>query len=1292
MPNEAESDAKPVTAMDAGYSEVMSFGQQRLWVLDKLLPDRSVYNTPRVERLTGPLDVAALEKSIDEIRCRHDVLRTRFAVVDNEPRQIVAPPSSLPLQVDDLSAFPPEVRETEARRLAEAFCRKPFDLERGPLFDARLLRLDANAHWLLFNMHHIVTDHWSNSILSRELAALYDAFHRGLAAPLPALPLQYADYAVWQREWLQGPVLERQLEYWRGALAGLPALELPFDRSRPAVASARGGRVPFTIDPMLTSALKALGLREGATLFMTLLAAFQVLLQRYSGQDDIAVGVPIAGRNRPELEGLIGFFINTLVLRGELSGDPSFADYLARLRARSLDAYAHQDLPFERLVQELAPSRDLSRNPLFQISFSLQNGPRPWRLGGLDVQAVEGIIESSAKFDLYLSVTESAGQLQGRLDYAAALFEPATIENMAAQWRTLLAAIVANPGERISRLALQEPSERSRLLAQSNRVAPDPCDASVPELFAAQAARTPGSIAVREGTITLSYAELDARANQLARFLGAQGVSHESVVAVALERGIEMTVALVGILKAGAAYLPLDPALPTQWLASMLEDAGQPLVLTQERLLDRLPAGTERACCIDRDAADIARNDRSDPGTGVSGGDTAYVMYTSGSTGRPKGVVVPHRAIVRLVIGTDYLQLGPGDVVAHIANPAFDASTFEIWGALLNGAQLASISYQTLLSPAAFTRALDDAAATAMFVTTALFNQLARVAPEVFRGRDVLFGGEAAEPQAVAIVLRDGRPRRLLHVYGPTETTTFATWHEVRHVADDAASVPIGRPIANTEVYVLDDHREPAPIGVPGEIYIGGPGLARGYFGRPDLTTERFVRHPFDSAPGALLYRTGDRARMRRDGALEFLGRRDRQVKIRGHRIEIDEVEAALRRLPQVAQAVVLVHGDASDTRQLTAYIVLAPGMQATPADLWAQLRQTIPDYMAPAAIVMLVAMPMTPNGKLDRAALPAPGDLAQLRTGWHVKPQDPVDHMVAAIWEDLLGVRDVGITDNFFDLGGHSLLAAQMIDTIERTCGCKLPLTTLFAGPTIQDLTRAMRNSAREDRAPLVALNATGTRPPFFFLHGDFTGGGFFSHKLARALGDDQPFYAVHPHGLIDPAVPDSIEAMAAERLPAVRAARPRGPYVLGGHCAGGMVALEIARQLMREGEEVCCVLMIDTVAPRPPKLVFPGVSLGADVKGPRRRSTAALPVNDAPGSALTLYRDVISKYVPAPYAGRVVVLRPEKHPDTRPAMGWTTFVPDAETLLVPGDHHTVITRYLDATAAQVRSCLAVR
>ena len=1280
-------------AADDSYAEIMSFGQQRLWVLDQLLPDRAVYNTPRVQRLTGPLDIPALERSIGEIVRRHDVLRTRFAVVDGEPRQLVAPPLPLRFDVDDLSALAADTRQAEARRRAAAFCRQPFDLESGPLFTARLLRLGGNEHWLLLNLHHIVTDYWSTAIFSRELAVLYEAFHRGLVSPLAALPVQYADFTVWQREWLKGPVLERHLDYWRGALADLPALELPFDRPRPAVASARGGRVSFTIDHALTSALKALGLRQEATLFMTLLAAFQVLLHRYSGQDDLAVGVPIAGRSRPELEGLIGFFVNTLVLRGDLSGDPSFVDYLARVRECSLAAYAHQDLPFEKLVEELAPSRDLSRNPLFQVSFALQNTPAlHWRLAGLDVTTVEGILDSSAKFDLYLAITENAGQLQGRIEYAATLFDAATIENMAAQWRTLLGEIVANPAESIARLPLHSSSERARLLAQGNHVASNCSDASVHELFAAQAARAPESIAVRDGRATLNYAQLEARTNQLARFLGGHGVRRETLVAVAMERGAEMTIALLGILKAGCAYLPLDPAVARVWLASMLEDAGSPLVLTQQRLLARLPGDLARVWCIDRDWPEIGSNDRLDPGNRVLGHDMAYVMYTSGSTGRPKGVVIPHRAIVRLVIATDYLQLGPDDVVAHIANPAFDASTFEIWGALLNGAELATISYQTMLSPPAFAAALDEHRVTAMFVTTALFNQLARSAPAVFHGRDVLFGGEAAEPRWVEAALRDGRPRRLLHVYGPTETTTFAAWHEVREIASDAATVPIGRPIANTEVYVLDDRREPVPMGVPGEIYIGGPGLARGYLERAELTAERFVPHPFDPAAGARLYRTGDRARIRADGALEFLGRRDRQVKIRGHRIEIDEVEAALQRLPQVAEAVVLVHGATSDTRQLTAYIVAAPGAQPTPADLWARLRETLPDYMSPAAIVMLLTMPLTPNGKVDRRALPAPDDLAQQRTGWHVPPQDPLDHMVAAIWEELLGVRNVGITDNFFDLGGHSLLAAQMIDAIERASGCRLPLTALFSGPTIEHLTRAIRGSAREDRAPLVALNAGGTRPPFFFLHGDFTGGGFFSHKLARALGDDQPFYAVHPHGLIDPAVPDSIEAMAAERLPAVRAARPRGPYVLGGHCAGGMVALEIARQLVRGGEEVSCVVMIDTVAPQAPKLVFQGISLGAEPQRSRRRSADTLPVDETPGSAFARYRDAIKRYVPAPYAGRVVVLRPENHRDTRPAMGWTAFAPGAQTVIVPGDHHTVVTRHIDSTAAHVRTCLQTR
>ena len=588
-------------AADGSYTEIMSFGQQRLWVLDQLLPDRSLYNTPRVQCLLGPLDVSALEAGIGEILRRHDALRTSISVVDGEPRERVAPPAPFHLPVDELSG-PGGMPEAEARRRAEAFCRAPFDLEHGPLCTALLLRLGPDRHWLLLNLHHIITDYWSTTVFARELAVLYDAFHRGQASPLPPLPVQYADFAVWQRERLQGAALTRQLEYWRNTLADLPSLELAWDHPRPATASARGGRVQFTIEPALTAGLKSLALREGATLFMTLLAAFQVLLHRYSGQDDIAVGVPIAGRNRPELESLIGFFVNTLVLRGTLSGDPTFLEYLGRVRERSLDAYAHQDLPFEKLVEELAPSRDLSRNPLFQVSFALQNAPPPaWRLTGLEVSTVEDIIDASAKFDLSFSVGESAGELRGRIDYAAALFDHATVVNMAVQWRCLLAAIATHPAERISRLALHSASERGRLLAEGNRVVSDFSSASVHRLFAEQAVRTPAATAVRDGDVTLSYGELDARANQLARFLGGKGVQRGSIVAVAMERGPWMTVTLLGILKAGAAYLPLDPALPHEWLASMLEDAGQPPVLTLQPLLARCPPGLARVFCIDRD-------------------------------------------------------------------------------------------------------------------------------------------------------------------------------------------------------------------------------------------------------------------------------------------------------------------------------------------------------------------------------------------------------------------------------------------------------------------------------------------------------------------------------------------------------------------------------------------------------------------------------------------------------------------------------------------------------------------
>jgi amino acid adenylation domain-containing protein len=1287
----APADTAAESALDHGYVAAASFGQQRLWMLDRLLADRSVYNEASVHRLTGPLDGAALRRALGEIVARHDVLRTHFEVVDGALCQVVTPASpSWTLPREDLAGLPSIEREARARARAGADIRQPFDLGRGPLLRARLLRLAPDEHWLVLVTHHIASDRWSAAVLMHELSTLYAAFARGEPSPLPELPVQFADYAEWQRELLAGEPLERLCGYWTKALANLPTLNLPANRLRQPVASVRGAHHALTVDDALARALRDLALRLGATLFMLMLAAFFVLLHRWTGDDDIALGVPVAGRSRPELEPMIGFFVNMLVLRGELAGAQTFTAFLARVRRTALDAYAHAELPFEKLVERLAPARDLSRNPLYQVSFRLGNTPPiALELPDITVARVTGAVPETSKFDLCVAVNERGGALDVRFEYALDLFAPATIERLAQQYCALLGAIVADPVGTIDSLSVHDAAERERVLAMSSppRV-PFPERTCVHRLVEAAARRAPDAPAVIDGERSLTYSELDARANRLARALALGTEAPTARVGILLERGIDLVIAMLAAWKAGGAYVPLDPEQPAERLGFIVEDAGVTRIVTSASLLPRLGPTARRVLCVDRDAEAIARGSADPLVRDEDSARLAYVMYTSGSTGAPKGVRIPHRAIARLVCGTDYVSLEPGDVVAHVANPAFDAATFEVWGALVNGARIVVVPKLVALAPSAFAAFLEASGITTLFLTTALFNQMARDAPAAFaRCRSVLFGGEAVDPRWVRAVLAAGPPRRLLHVYGPTEATTFATWHEIRAVPDDAVTIPIGRPIANTEAYVLEAGGEPAAIGIPGELCLGGPGLADGYLNRPELTAERFVHHPFSADAAARLYRTGDRVRRRGDGAIEYIGRLDRQVKIRGHRIEPGEVEAAIARHPQVREAFVDVRGDTPDTRQLVAYVVAAAA-GPPPANLLGDLKRTLPAYMLPANIVWLKALPLTPAGKVDWRALPAPASARAARppgTG----PRDAFEEVLVAIWERVLGVSHLGIFDHFFEHGGHSLLAARLMDEIEHETGLGAPLSVLFTDDTIAGVAHALRAARPPRSAPIVALNAAGRRPPLVFLHGDLAGGGLYCRSLANALGPEQPLYVVEPHTLQEGAIPDTIEAMAADRIAVLRALRPRGPYCLGGYCNGALVAFEMARQLVAAGEIVPAVFAIETRGPQAATAPAPGERY---VVLDRAGGYRELLPRDWDTEAQLRYLHAMQRYAGGRYDGRLVLVRSASLATESPRdLGWARCAMRVDVHDLPGHHTSIVTRHVADLARVIGATIDV-
>jgi aspartate racemase len=1157
----------------------ISSAQMRLWLFDQLEPGSAAYNVAISHDFNGHFDLVAFERSLSEIVRRHEVLRTCFVRADGRAVQKIVPPELFRIPVIDLQGMSEVAREREVASLASAHARHPFDLEKAPLMRAQLLKLAPDKHVLLLNFHHIAFDWWSNGVFEEELATLYDAFLRGEeASPLPELPLQYVDFAAWQRHWLQEEILQEQLDYWQKKLSGtLPVLELPTDRPRPAIQTYNGSLFTSVLSKKLTEALKILNQREGVTMFATLLGAFSVVLQRYTGQDDILVGAPTAGRNRAEVEGLLGFFVNTLVLRTNLSGDPTFRQLLSRLKETTFGAYAHQDLPFEKLVEVLNPERDASHSPMFQVMLSMLDTPKqPVSLRNLEHQ--RRFVDSGAsKFDLTLSVIEEPRGMTFICEYNTDLFNPDRIERMLGHLQVLLEGVVADPDHRLSELPLLTAEERHRLLIEWNdtQVA-SPEDGLIHKLFEAQVERTPSAVAVEYEGARLTYGELNQQANQLAHHLQSLGVGPEVVVGLFVERSLEMLVGLLGILKAGGAYVPLDPSFPQARLAYMIADSGMKALVTHHDLDRSLTARPPSIVYLDADRGANSGQDMTNAKSPSPRPENlAYVLYTSGSTGKPKGVAIPHAAVVNFLRS---MQCEPGftakDKLLAVTTLSFDIAGLEIYLPLVTGGTTVIASREDVYDPAWLMRRIRESQCTVMQATPATWRALIDAGWEGSKNLKLLCGGEPLPADLVQALLP--RCAQLWNMYGPTETTIWSTIHRVTS-AD--GSVPIGRPIGNTQVFILDEHRQLVPAGIPGELYIGGLGLAQGYFARPELTAERFVESPFD--PQARIYRTGDQARWLSDGTLECLGRVDNQVKIRGFRIELGEVESALALHPAVGQCVVVAREDTHGDKILAAYLELQPGQPApVVSDLRAHLSDELPAYMVPSAFVVMRKLPLTPNGKIDRKALPSPNQERIEVAGKVVAPRDPMEQMLVQIWSGILRVKSLSIRDNFFDLGGHSLLAVRIVAEIETLLNRRLPLATLYKAPTIEKLAQILRGEVSSPGwSPLVTIQPAGSRPPLFCMHG--AGGTVLIYRdLSRHLGLDQPFYGLQSQGLDGSRPPlETIEEMATLYISEIRRAQPRGPYFLGGYCGGGTIAYEVAQQLQADGEQVALLALFDTM-----------------------------------------------------------------------------------------------------------------
>ncbi|MCU4776825.1 amino acid adenylation domain-containing protein [Bacillus cereus] len=1165
---------------------VLSFAQQRLWFFDQLEPGSSTYNMPFLLKIEGDFDINVFEKSLNEIIQRHEILRTTFLLMDEQPIQIVNPNLSIKVKYVDLQAYSKKERQKISDEQIKKVAKKPFNLEIGPLVRANIWQVEEKEYWMLLNIHHIVGDGWSVGILIQEISKVYNAFIKGNNSPLLPLTMQYADFSIWQKGWLKGSKQQEQLNYWKKQLSGnLPVLDLPRDFSRPNKATYNGDEEYITIPKGLVEKLRTLSQQGGGTLYMLLLAVYNILLYKYSKQEDIIVGTPIANRNHLEIEPLIGFFVNTLALRTRVRKDMCFRELLQEVKQTCLGAYSNQDIPFENIVAEIVPERQSNSSVLFQTVFALEKQTQNIiEMSGVKIRP-EKLNINVAKFDLTLSMIEEEDKVSGTFNYNTSLFRKSTIQRISKHYLSILEQVIENPNIKLNQLSLINKEELNQIIKRKHNVINNlQIDTTLPELFEEQVKKVPNNIAVQYGDASLTYDELNKKSNQLAHYLKGQGVGPEVMVGISMERSLDLIIGIFGVLKAGGAYVPIDPNAPSARIHYMLEDSMVPIVLSHQGLSNRIHKDKVKVICLDTDWNEIEKMRTSDLIGEVQVHNLAYVIYTSGSTGKPKGVMVPHRGLTNYLnwCTQNYYKGNGGQGSLVLSSISFDLTITGMLSPLCIGETV--VLFPEGLDLEELGSWVQKRKYSVIKLTPAHLELLSHQVSEedaAFCTDTFVVGGEPLLAKHVDFWVKHAPNTVIINEYGPTEAVVGCTNYIVKPGENYSKSIPIGKPIFNTEMYVLDTSLQPVPIGVHGELYIGGVGLAKGYYKRPELTAERFINSPFDSNEEQKLYKTGDIVRYLPNGNLEYIDRIDQQVKLRGFRIELGEIETILNQYSKIREGIVLVREDIPGDKRLVGYIIGDDLTADEVEKLSNYMSEQLPDYMVPSAFVLLEKTPLTINGKVDKEALPAP-DMSLIKRTEYIEPKTEIEKKLVEIWEELLGYSGISVYDNFFGIGGHSLLAVQLMSKIKKTFNVKIPLTVIFQSGTIAALAKQIdRNKIYKVNNSIVPLQPKGNKRPIFFVHP--IGGHIISYfELAKYLGVKRPFYAFQSLGLeSEETILTNIKEMANFYIKEMQNVQEEGPYIIGGWSFGGVVAFEMARQLVEKGIKVEAIILLDTWAP---------------------------------------------------------------------------------------------------------------